>query len=84
MNNEDVRGEDVCDQADGDKEYRNKTRTAAKRKTRRTAARAAAARMTALRSTVASMATARATGRWQGQLLQGGSQRGVPGWGGQW
>ena len=52
MNNEDVRGEDVCDQADGDKEYRNKTRTAAKRKTRRTAVRTAMARSTTTNAAV--------------------------------
>ena len=47
MENEDVRGEDGYDQADGDEEeYRGEDRNAAKRKTMRTAARTAAARKT--------------------------------------
>ena len=46
MDDEDVQVEDNCDQADGHEEYRGEDRNAARRKTRRTAARTAAVRRT--------------------------------------
>ena len=51
MDNEDVRGKDSCNKADGKKEYRREDRTTARRRTRRTAKREAAARRIGLRST---------------------------------
>ena len=46
MDDEDVRGKDGCDQADGDNNYRGEDRNAARRKTIRTTARTAAVRRT--------------------------------------
>ena len=61
MDGEDVRGEDGCNQSDGNEEYGGEDRTAARRKTRRTTARTAAARRTT-RSIAVRTAVARPTG----------------------
>ena len=61
MDDEDIRNEDGCGQMDSDKVYRGENRNAARRRTRRTAARTAAARSTT-RSTAVRTAVARPTG----------------------
>ena len=71
---EDVRGKDGCDQADGDEEYRGEDMNAARRNTRRTVARMAAARRTK-RSTAVRKAVARPTGPRRGRPRRGGGPR---------